>query len=851
MLWASRYDPSADANFNTITLYQTDDTTPSFSIDDSGNLTLTGTVDGVDVASLGTSSHAALTVSGTPDYVTLVGQDLVRAQIDLATDITGAVPVLNGGTGATTAGDARTNLGVDAAGTDNSTDVTLAGTPDYITLVGQVLTRNLVDLGTDITGTTIATSISDFDTEVSNNVSVAANTTHITSDGSDHSFIDQAVTGAATPAFAGLTFNGAASFADPGTSANSWKLTFVADNATVAQTGSIQTIFGADPYLRISAPDNSGVETTVLDIHDDAVIPSVASIDIGSSGSKFQDLFIAGNMTVDGTVDGIDIATDVAANTAKATNVSTALSTGTVNATTYGITSDGGTDDVVLVEADTTNAGLLGSDKWDEIVANNAKVTNVSTTLSVGTVGVNTVAITSDGGADDVTIPAATVSAAGLFTTAKWGEVVANNAKASNVSTALSAGTVNATTYGITSDGGADDIVLPEADTTNAGLLGADKWDEIVANTLKVSADGTVASHSDVSAAQATAIGNLSGTNSGDQTTIAGITGTTAQFNTALTDGSFTTGGGTATGTNTGDQTTIVGITGTAAQFNTAITDVTFSGSNTGDQTSIAGITGTTAQFNTALTDGSFATGGGTASGTNTGDQTTIVGITGTVAQFNTAITDATLSGSNTGDQTSIAGITGTTAQFNTALSDGSFATGGGTATGSNTGDEIAATTSAAGIVELALTTEATTGTSTTLAVTPDALEDKLYGTGFTGTTLSDNALLKTLLQELETAVEAAAVITTEASGSTTVGDGVTFTSAAITISAGQRAWVAVTVVEETAVNIHEGKVGSAANGDMVYWIRKTTGTDQSVFEIENNVGSAIDIEWAVFSIAP
>ena len=40
----------------------------------------------------------------------------------------------------TNAGTARTNLGVDAAGTDNSTDVTLAGSLDYITLSGQELT---------------------------------------------------------------------------------------------------------------------------------------------------------------------------------------------------------------------------------------------------------------------------------------------------------------------------------------------------------------------------------------------------------------------------------------------------------------------------------------------------------------------------------------------------------------------------------------------------------------------------------------------------------------------------------------------------------------------------------------
>jgi hypothetical protein len=60
--------------------------------------------------------------------------------------------VVDGGTGSSTAADARTALGVDAAGTDNSTDVTLAGTPDYITIAGQVLTRGLIDLTTDVSG---------------------------------------------------------------------------------------------------------------------------------------------------------------------------------------------------------------------------------------------------------------------------------------------------------------------------------------------------------------------------------------------------------------------------------------------------------------------------------------------------------------------------------------------------------------------------------------------------------------------------------------------------------------------------------------------------------------------------
>ena len=57
----------------------------------------------------------------------------------------------------------------------------------------------------------------------------------------------------------------------------------------------------------------------------------------------------------------------------------------------------------------------------------------------------------------------------------------------------------------------------------------------------------------------------LSGTNSGDQTSIVGITGSLAEFNAALTGADFATGGGTATGANTGDQTiTLTGdVTGT------------------------------------------------------------------------------------------------------------------------------------------------------------------------------------------------------------------------------------------------------------------------------------------------
>ena len=52
-------------------------------------------------------------------------------------DKNGAIDISKGGTNATTAAGARTSLGVDPAGTDNSTDVTLASGVNALTLSGQ------------------------------------------------------------------------------------------------------------------------------------------------------------------------------------------------------------------------------------------------------------------------------------------------------------------------------------------------------------------------------------------------------------------------------------------------------------------------------------------------------------------------------------------------------------------------------------------------------------------------------------------------------------------------------------------------------------------------------------------
>ena len=96
----------------------------------------------VDIA--GTDNSTAVTLANT-NYLTISGQEITA----------GTVPVSSGGTNATTAAAARTALGVDAAGMDNSTDVTLANT-NYLSISGQEITAGTVPVSSGGTGATTA-----------------------------------------------------------------------------------------------------------------------------------------------------------------------------------------------------------------------------------------------------------------------------------------------------------------------------------------------------------------------------------------------------------------------------------------------------------------------------------------------------------------------------------------------------------------------------------------------------------------------------------------------------------------------------------------------------------------------
>tara|TARA_A100001391_G_scaffold10558_1_gene6460 strand:- start:1235 stop:3703 length:2469 start_codon:yes stop_codon:yes gene_type:complete len=123
-------------------------------------LGLTGSSTGATNGTLSINSDIATTssigaASFSSDNFAVSGAGAVTIKsggVDLTDEVTNRLPIASGGTNADTAAGARSNLGVDPAGTDNSTNVTLAGSLDYITISGQEITRNAIDLAADVTG---------------------------------------------------------------------------------------------------------------------------------------------------------------------------------------------------------------------------------------------------------------------------------------------------------------------------------------------------------------------------------------------------------------------------------------------------------------------------------------------------------------------------------------------------------------------------------------------------------------------------------------------------------------------------------------------------------------------------
>ena len=129
------------------------------------------------------------------------------------------------------------------------------------------------------------------------------------------------------------------------------------------------------------------------------------------------------------------------------------------------------------------------------------------------------------------------------------------------------------------------DVGVTTATDKNALMADGDSWESRALAEADISDLGTYSTdiHSNI-----TALNAVSNTNTGDQTTIVGITGTKAQFDTAVTDGNITYDGDAPTAHKAShedggaDEISIAGLLGTPAALSTHESDTTTHGT-TGD----------------------------------------------------------------------------------------------------------------------------------------------------------------------------------------------------------------------------------------------------------------------------
>ena len=189
----------------------------------------------------------------------------------------------------------RTSLGVDPAGTDNSTNVSLSGTPDYITISGQTITRNQIDLANDVTG-------------ILPSANLDSDTAHLSG--------TQTFSGAKTFS-SNITING-----------------FVLDGNTIEGINDSDEFDDDDAHIMTSAGVNDRITTRISGLTSNA--GTVTGVTSGNSNTI--------------TIGGTSAAPTVAANTAAVSNGGSNLATGDqiydhVTTRISGLTSNTGTVD--------------------------------------------------------------------------------------------------------------------------------------------------------------------------------------------------------------------------------------------------------------------------------------------------------------------------------------------------------------------------------------------------------------------------------------------------------------------------------------------------------------------------
>lgn len=394
------------------------------------------------------------------------------------------------------------------------------------------------------------------------------------------------------------------------------------------------------------------------------------------------------------------------------------------------VTSDTG-DNVTLPLATTSNAGLLQPSDKIKLNATSGTntgdnspnslysglISNVTTDLTEGATTTTTVDVNSSDG-DNATLLQASGSRAGVMSSAKWNEVEANNAKVSdvnhNVSTSISEGATTTTTVKVdSSDGG--DATLLSASSTRAGVMPSSKFDQVDQNTTDI---GNITSNTvtNITVVEEPTIVNINSSDGGDDFIAAANATNAGVMTKAMYDEHQVNNAKISNVDETLTSLDLVANILTYTDENGADTDIDLALYL--DDSNLA-----------YLTSGSINGSTGLATFTRSDASSFTVDMS--------SLLDAiTLNNTLTSTSTT----EGLTAAQGKVLKDLIDAIN--TSTGSNTGDEVQATETVAGIAEIATQAETDAGTDNQRIVTPLKLKNTLGITGSLATTLTYNALI-------------------------------------------------------------------------------------------------------------
>jgi hypothetical protein len=222
--------------------------------------------------------------------------------IDLTADVTGALPVANGGTGATGASDARTNLGLGNIATQASNSIDIDGGAIDGTVIG-------ANSAAAITGTTIQAT-SGFTGNLTGIASQATEFTSAVTVG-----LSGDATGSATFTGAGNTATIATTLADSGVGAGSYGSSSAIPVITVDSKGRITAVSTAATSSVLTIGDGSSTDTVTVGTDTLAFVGTANEIATAVTDNQVQislpdDVTIGNNLSVTGSFLSDDITAD-------------------------------------------------------------------------------------------------------------------------------------------------------------------------------------------------------------------------------------------------------------------------------------------------------------------------------------------------------------------------------------------------------------------------------------------------------------------------------------------------------------------------------------------------------------